>query len=103
AVSAGWAWWRRPERPTLTEGSVLVLASLQVGAILGLRTAVGWDWQRIMYGVAYAALVFLHVGVLWPRRRDSCACSGPWCCSPSLRPSTPRGARAIPGSTCARS
>jgi hypothetical protein len=71
AVAAGAVWWTRPRRPTLTEGSVIVFACLQLGAVLRWQPAVDWDWQRIMYLVAFAALIFLHSGELWTRRQNT--------------------------------
>jgi len=70
-IAAGFAWWRRPEPPTITEGAVLVLALIEAGVISGWRPAAGWEFQSGLYLVAYAALIGLHLGELWPGSRAS--------------------------------
>jgi hypothetical protein len=68
SFAAGLFWLFRPEPPTLTDGSVLVFASLQIGALVDWHPTVSWDWQRAIYAAAFAVLVLLHLVELWTRR-----------------------------------
>ena len=68
---AGLAWWARREEPSITEGSVLVLAFLELGALIAYRQPFGsgWDWAQVIYLMAFATLGVLHVGELWTSSR----------------------------------
>jgi hypothetical protein len=66
-IATGVGWWQRVERPSLVEGTVIILGAVELGAILQWSPFVrGWEPQVIAYFVAYGALIFVHMGELWP-------------------------------------
>lgn len=65
-AAAGVAWWSRREPPTITEGSVLVLACVELGAVVAYQNPVlGWSVAQVFGVVAYATLTALHLGEKW--------------------------------------
>jgi hypothetical protein len=70
-VGAGLVWWSRRERPSLTEGSTLLLGFVEFGAIIAYRQpfGAGWAWAQVIYFIAFGTLVVLHLGELWTSSR----------------------------------
>ena len=70
-ASAGLAWWRRRERPTITEGSVLVIACVELGAVIAYRApfGLGWSVAQVFAIIAYGALIIVHLGESWTSSR----------------------------------
>jgi len=60
----GLAWWGRGDRPSITEGSVLVLGLVELAAALAYRQPFGGGWAvaQVVYVIAFAALIVLHLG-----------------------------------------
>ena len=67
------SWSARRVRPTLTEGTVLVLGLIEIGHVLAWTDPFrGWDLPTGLYLVAYGALAVVHAGELWlPRASRS--------------------------------
>jgi len=65
-VACGVSWWRRRLRPSLIEGSVLVLCAVELGAVVQWAPfgVTGWVWQITMYFMGYGTLAVLHGGEL---------------------------------------
>jgi hypothetical protein len=70
-AAAALAWWGRRERPSLTEGSVLLLGFVELGAVVAYRQpfGAGWEWAQVIYLVAFSTLIGLHLGELWTSSR----------------------------------
>lgn len=62
-IAAGVEWTRRREQPTLTEGNVLALGIIKLGALAAWLTT--WDFAVGLHVTVYGALVALHMGELW--------------------------------------
>ena len=65
-LASGWSWWQRWERPSLVEGSVIILGAVELGAVIQWSPfGKGWDAQVTSYLVGYATLILFHGGELW--------------------------------------
>jgi len=65
-VACGVSWWQRRLRPSLIEGSVLVLCAVELGAVVQWAPfgPMGRVWQLTTYFIGYGALAVLHGGEL---------------------------------------
>jgi hypothetical protein len=65
-IASGWSWWQRWEKPSLVEGSVIILGTVELGAVIQWSPfGKGWDAQVTSYLVGYATLILFHGGELW--------------------------------------
>ena len=52
-VASGWSWWQRWEKPSLVEGSVIILGAVELGAVIQWSPfGKGWDAQVTTAGLS---------------------------------------------------